>query len=142
MSLGVLQSKGKKVRKDDGGIERATACLLTNTQKQQIKSSQCIKSNVKRDAIVKEDEFIAKATTWPFAGFNPQNPFVQQQFVWRYRRAIDLGWANIRGSPINQRIIGGRPIDPHQFKFVVSLKMLYKKKLNILHYFQNIIHKT
>jgi secreted trypsin-like serine protease len=57
---------------------------------------------------------------WPFAGFNPQNPFVQR-FVWRYRRAIDLGCAQAGCSPINHRIIGGRPVNPHQFKFVAAL---------------------
>ena len=104
--------------------------MLTNNQKQQIRNSQCTRSNAKRDAIAKEDEFIAKATTWPFAGFNPQNPFVQR-FVWRYRRAIDLGCAQAGCSPINHRIIGGKPVNPHQFKFVVSLNKLEIKCLTL-----------
>jgi len=101
-------------KKKQNGIERATACLLTNDQKQKIQSSQCIRSNTLRDSmqVLKEDAFVANATKWPFVTFNPQNALLTQRFVWRYRRAIDFGVT---------RIIGGRPINPHQFKFVAAL---------------------
>ena len=112
-------SEGRTSSASKNGIERATACLLTNDQKQKIRSSQCIRSNTLRDSqqVVKEDAFVANATKWPFVTFNPQNPLLTQRFVWRYRRAIDLGVT---------RIIGGRPINPHQFKFVVSSRKLYR----------------
>ena len=92
---------------------RKTACLLSDSQKQKIRNSQCIRSNVKRDSVEQSDDFIAKQLNWPFVKFDPQNVLLTQRFVWRYRRAVDLG--------IN-RIIGGSPINPHQFKFVVSLQ--------------------
>ena len=92
---------------------RKTACLLSDSQKQKIRNSQCIRSNVKRDSVEQSDDFIAKQLNWPFVKFDPQNVLLTQRFVWRYRRAVDLG--------IN-RIIGGSPINPHQFKFVVSVQ--------------------
>ena len=92
---------------------RKTACLLSDSQKQKIRNSQCIRSNVKRDSVEQSDDFIAKQLNWPFVKFDPQNVLLTQRFVWRYRRAVDLG--------IN-RIIGGSPINPHQFKFVVSIQ--------------------
>ena len=96
---------------------RKTACLLSDSQKQKIRNSQCIRSNVKRDSVEQSDDFIAKQLNWPFVKFDPQNVLLTQRFVWRYRRAVDLG--------IN-RIIGGSPINPHQFKFVVSIqKQMY-----------------
>jgi len=91
---------------------RKTACLLSDSQKQKIRNSQCIRSNVKRDSVEQSDDFIAKQLNWPFVKFDPQNVLLTQRFVWRYRRAVDLG--------IN-RIIGGSPINPHQFKFVAAL---------------------
>jgi len=90
--------------------KRATACLLTNSQKQKIQNSQCIRRNVKRDSIEQSDGFIANNLNWPFVNVGLQN------LNFRNRRAVDLG--------IN-RIIGGRPINPHQFKFVVSLEMVF-----------------
>ena len=98
--------------KQEKGTTKATACLLTNSQKQKIQSSRCTRSNVKRESVETSDNFIAKQIQWPFVTFNPQNhALVRQHFVWRYKRAIDLGF---------DRIIGGKPINPHQFKFVVS----------------------
>ena len=82
---------------------KATACLLTNTQKQKIQSSRCTRSNVKRESIDLSDQFIVKETTTPFVTFNPQYPwFVKQKFVWRYKRAVDL---NTGIGLINNKII-------------------------------------
>ena len=39
---------------------RKTACLLSDSQKQKIRNSQCIRSNVKRDSVEQSDDFIAK----------------------------------------------------------------------------------
>ena len=108
----LLSKKQERASTPTGTQERATACLLSSTQKQQIRRSQCTKSNVARDAVTASDQFIANATKWPFVQVNPQNPTFVHKFVhFVYKRSVDLG--------IN-RIIGGRPINPHQFKFVVS----------------------
>jgi len=109
----LLSKKQERASTPTGTQERATACLLSSTQKQQIRRSQCTKSNVARDAVTASDQFIANATKWPFVQVNPQNPTFVHKFVhFVYKRSVDLG--------IN-RIIGGRPINPHQFKFVAAL---------------------
>ena len=110
----LLSKKQERATSPKGTQERATACLLTDSQKQKIRNSQCTRSNVRRDAVDASDQFIANATKWPFVTVNPQNPTFVHKFVhFVYKRSVDLG--------IN-RIIGGRPINPHQFKFVVSFE--------------------
>ena len=109
-------------KKQQKGTAKATACLLTNTQKQKIRSSQCVRRNFAREAIEKSDQFIRHETRWPFI-IDPTNVFVTQRLIWRYKRAVDLNMHH------GQKIIGGRPINPHQFKFVVS----YQKSVFIVH---------
>ena len=110
----LLSKKQERATSPTGTQERATACLLTNSQKSQIQRSQCTRSNVFRDA---SNQFISNETKWPFVQVNPPNPTFVHKFVhFVYKRSIDLG--------IN-RIIGGRPINPHQFKFVVSSLRTY-----------------
>lgn len=120
----LLSKKQERATSPTGTQERATACLLTTSQKSQIRRSQCTRSNVARDA---SNQFIANATKWPFVQVNPPNPAFVHKFVhFVYKRSIDLG--------IN-RIIGGRPINPHQFKFVVSTLRTFILFSRFLHIF-------
>jgi secreted trypsin-like serine protease len=110
----VLESSGERTsgEKKDAkkSTSKATACLLTNSQKQKIDNSRCTTRNAREKNVEKSNQFIAQnIMPWAGAAQYPQTFLTRH---WIKKRAIDLG--------IN-RIVGGSAINPHQFKFVAAL---------------------
>lgn len=108
----VLESGGERSsgdKKDQKkSTSKATKCLLNDNQKRKIENSRCTTNT--RESVAQSNAFIAKnIMPWAGAAQFPQTFLTRH---WIKKRAIDLG--------IN-RIVGGRPISPHQFKFVAAL---------------------